>query len=172
MKKQYTLMLTLILMISVSIAQTWQPVGPDDNSWPSLNSARFTSIAIDPSGIPYVVFSDVGNSDKATVKKFSAGSWTDVGIPGFSAGGAENTSIAIDGSGTPYVVYSDISNSSKATVKKFSAGVWTDVGTSGFSTGQAGFFFSTSIAIDGSGTGYVVYRDDANSGKATVKKFS
>ena len=69
-----------------TMAQTWQPVGPNDNNWPSFNSAGFTSIAIDGSGTPYVVYSDGGNSGKATVKKFSAGSWTDVGTPGFSAG--------------------------------------------------------------------------------------
>ena len=94
--------------------------------------------------------------------------WGNVGLAGFSAGGADYTNIAIDGSGKPYVVYQDRVNSFKATVMNFDGSNWVVVGSVGFSAGSV---YYTSIAIDGSGTPYVVYRDVNNSDKATVMKF-
>uniref|UniRef100_UPI0025BED8A4 hypothetical protein n=1 Tax=Ignavibacterium sp. TaxID=2651167 RepID=UPI0025BED8A4 len=46
---------------------------------------------------------------------------------------------------------------------------WWNVGTAGFSAGEASYI---SIAIDGSGTPYVAYRDGRDSSKATVKKYN
>ena len=80
---------------------------------------NFTSIAIDSSGTPYVVYQDSGHSNKATVMKYNGSSWVNVGSAGFSADGVEYTSIAIDSSGKPYVVYYDWDNSGKATVMKY-----------------------------------------------------
>ncbi|WP_317897931.1 T9SS type A sorting domain-containing protein [Aurantibacillus circumpalustris] len=135
----------------------------------SPGQVDYTSIAIDGSGTPYVVYSDVANSSKATVKKFNGSAWVTVGSAGFSTGQAAYTAIAIDGSGTPYVVYSDVANSSKATVMKFNGSAWVTVGSAGFSAGQAAY---TSIAIDGSGTPYVAYSDFSNNLYATVMKFN
>jgi Secretion system C-terminal sorting domain len=159
---------TAILMYSIpSNAQcSWTDAGISNFSY-----ANFTSIAIDGSGTPYMVYREYGNADKATVRKFNGSSWVTVGTAGFSAGIASYTSIAIDGSGTPYVVYGDYSptSSGRATVMKYNGSSWVTVGTAGFSAGQA---FYTSIAIDGSGTPYVVYQDGGNTNKATVKKYN
>ncbi|RMG90329.1 MAG: choice-of-anchor D domain-containing protein, partial [Chloroflexi bacterium] len=96
------------------------------SSWVTVGSAGFsagyayyTSIALDASGTPYVVYEDYGNGYKATVMKYNGSSWVAVGSAGFSAGGAWYTSIALDASGTPYVVYQDYENSFKATVMKY-----------------------------------------------------
>lgn len=45
---------------------------------------------------------------------------------------------------------------------------WTNVGSPGFSAGQT---YYTNIAIDSSGTPYVVYTDNDKSNKATVMKY-
>ncbi|MGC8765523.1 MAG: hypothetical protein ACP5QT_06525 [Brevinematia bacterium] len=46
---------------------------------------------------------------------------------------------------------------------------WEIVGTAGFTPGEVQ---SLTLDIDSDGTLYVAFRDDANSGKATVMKFS
>lgn len=52
--------------------------------------------------------------------KYENGSWTPVGLPGFSVYDVSSTDIAIDSSGTPYVVYMDYSKYQRATVMKLS----------------------------------------------------
>ncbi|MCX6155781.1 MAG: hypothetical protein NT007_16660 [Candidatus Kapabacteria bacterium] len=46
---------------------------------------------------------------------------------------------------------------------------WQNLGSAGFSAAAAGY---TSIAIDGNGTRYVVFADEANSNKVTVMKYN
>jgi hypothetical protein len=147
----------------------WNAVGPNDLNQLSHGGTNFTSIAIDGSGTPYVVFTDDLNSKKATVRKFNGGSWETVGIAGFSTGEVIHNSIAINSTGTPYVVYRDVGNGNRATVKKFNGNIWETVGSLGFSAHIATY---TSIAIDGSGTPFVVYGDASISDKATVKKYN
>jgi hypothetical protein len=166
----------IISFLILNTALLITPFGASAQSWSTVGSAGFSagqtirnSIAIDGSGTPYVVYTDYGNSQKATAMKYNGSSWVNVGTAGFSAGTAEYPSIAIDGSGTPYVVYLDGSNSNKATVMKYNGSSWVNVGTADFSAGIA---YYTSIAIDGSGTPYVVYRDVSNSDKATVMKYN
>ena len=158
----------IVITCSAAHAQTWQPLG---NPGFSAGVVQYTSIAINSSGTPYVVYQDDTNSKKATVMKYDStiGSWVTVGNPGFSVGPVYNTSIAIDRNGTPYVVYGDGGNSQYATVMKFDGSSWVTVGTAGFSAGQADF---TSIAIDGSGTPYVAYSDWGYNQKATVMKYN
>ena len=146
----------------------------DGNSWVTVGNAGFstanyTAIAIDSNNTPYVVYQDMGHSDKATVMKFNGSSWVTVGNAGFSAGLASYTSIVLDSNDTPYVVYEDNGNSHKATVMKFDGNSWVTVGNVGFSAGQASF---TSIVLDSNDTPYVVYEDRENSYKATAKKFT
>ena len=118
--------------------------------------------------IPYVAYQDFANGSRATVQKFSSGSWTVVGTEGFSAGAALYDSIVLDSTGTPYVAYRDGGNGNKATVKKFYAGSWTVVGTAGFSASTAAY---TSLAIDSTGTPYVAYKNPVTT-KATVQKLT
>ncbi|GAA4459878.1 hypothetical protein GCM10023093_01690 [Nemorincola caseinilytica] len=135
----------------------------------SSGGALYTSVATDAAGTPYIVYMDEDQGYKATVKKFSGGTWVTVGIAGFSAGRAEHTSIAISSAGIPYVAYMDQNVSYKATVMRFDGSAWVNVGTPGLSAGQAEY---TCIAIDASGTPYVVYSDWGNAKKATVMRFS
>jgi len=138
----------------------------------SAGTAEYTSLAFD-NGIPYVAYRDGGNSNKATVMKYTgngATGWEAVGTAGFSAGTAEYTSLAFN-NGIPYVAYSDDANGSKATVMKYTGNGttgWEAVGTAGFSAGTAD---CTSLAFD-NGIPYVAYRDGANINKATVMKYT
>ena len=63
----------------------------------------------------------------------------------------------------------DETNSIKATVMKFNGTNWEIVGTAGFSAGSADFI---NIALDYSGTPFVVFQDGGNGNKVTVMKFA
>jgi gliding motility-associated-like protein len=146
-------------------AQIWVNVGtPGFSAGASSN----TSMAIDASGTPYVVYVDAANASKATVMKYNGTSWVTVGAAGFSANQATYTTIAIDGSGTPYVAYQD-GSLGPATVMKYNGTSWITVGSAGFSGGRVSY---TSIAIDPSGTPYVGYEDWSAGRAATVMKYN
>jgi len=80
----------------------------------SDGEADYVSLAVDANGTSYVAYSDVANSNKATVMKFVNGAWTTVGTSGFSADEADYTSLTIDANGVPYVAFSDYANSKKS----------------------------------------------------------
>ncbi|NQU31870.1 MAG: hypothetical protein HQ521_01435 [Bacteroidetes bacterium] len=150
---------------------SWVIVG---NAGFTAGNASYVCIAIDGGGTPYVAYSDQAYSNKTCVMKFNGSAWVNVGASGFSTGRPYDISIAINGSGTPYVVYQDelsFSTDAKATVKKFNGSSWVTVGTESFSKYEASY---CDIAIDGSGTPYVVYQDRnwPTSAKATVMKFN
>ncbi len=170
--RQRTL-ITLLLLISIcttrqTFAQclTWLNEG---SAGFSAAGAQYTSIATDPSGIPYIVYMDEGAGNKATVKKMSGGVWTTVGIAGFTPSRADYTSIAISATGIPYVVYMDQSASDKASVMRFNGSSWVNVGAVGFTPGKAE---NTVIAIDAFGTPYVAFIDWVASRRVSVMKYN
>jgi hypothetical protein len=153
-----------------TLSPQWWTVGSKQFSAGGVN---FTTIAINSNDVPYVVYQDEANGDKATVMKYDGSSWTPVGAAGFSDGVADSLDIAFDSNDTPYVVYQDRNESDKATVVKFNGSSWVTVGTAGFSAGKAS---SPAIAFNSDDTPYVVYRDDDDNDRfttnpATVKKF-
>ncbi len=169
MKKLYVCMLVLSISLLMSLfnvqAQSWEPLGNNI----SLNGATYTSIAISSTNIPYVVYSDYGQSYKASVKKYNGNYWESVGVEGFSSGHATFTSIAIDGSGTPYVAYTNYDYPYNASVMKYNGSSWVTVGSTGISSGRVDF---TDLAIDASGAPYIVYEDQTIGFKATVMKYN
>ena len=134
---------------------------------PTSGSAG-TCIAIDKNGVPYVVYIDFDNNQRATVKKYNSGSWVTVGTQGFTVNSVANTVIAIDTAGTPYVAYNDYVYGAKVTVMKFVDTSWVTVGSPGFSAGNAAYL---SLALNNSGTPYVAYQDGANNNRATVMTY-
>jgi hypothetical protein len=82
----------------------------------SGNTAYYISLAIDPSGQPYVAFKDYGTSYRETVMKFDGTSWVNVGIAGFSLGEVSNTNLSINLSGELFVAFKDCTTSPKGKV--------------------------------------------------------
>jgi len=80
---------------------TWVDVGADI----STTSGEGISLAFNAANVPYVVYTDDVNNEKATVKKFDGTNWIVVGVAGFTAGEAYSTSIAIGSNNNPVVVY-------------------------------------------------------------------
>jgi hypothetical protein len=113
----------------------------DGSTWNLIGGAGFTSgavsylsLAIDPSGIPYIGFRDDYNSYFATVMKYDLGSWSAVGIPAFSSGWANYTSLVIDSSGRPYLGYQDSVYVAK--VMEFNGSSWQDLGNADLTSGS------------------------------------
>jgi hypothetical protein len=107
----------------------------------------------------------------ADVETAPAG-WQLVGQPAFWATNVFDTKLALDTSGTPYVAfrsYDGAVNGYKATVMRYNGTAWEVVGTPGFSAGGTQ---DPSLALDGAGTPYVAYTDQAYGQKATVMRYN
>lgn len=104
-----------------------ESVDLNDNN--NNNNAAF-SFATDANGTLYVVKMLLSDSS-IRVKRFTGGSWQDVGgMVGKSFGNRNNdvTDIAFDPEGNLYVAYIENSGSKSVTLKKFVSGNWVNVG--------------------------------------------
>jgi hypothetical protein len=164
--KKLGFVLFSISLFSVCFAQNWYTLGSAEIS---AGQVYYLSMALASDGTPYVGYTDVANSSKATVKKFDGANWVAVGTIGFSAGTAGHMNMTLSSNGIPYVVYQDGANSNKATVQKFNGSSWEVVGTAGFSAGSV---TSISIAIHSDGSPYIGFADGANGGKPTAMCFN
>ena len=148
-----------------AISSNWQFVG---NEGLSVGLAMYQSIAISPSGQPFIAFSDDGLSSKVSVLKFDGSNWIPVGPLGFSAGPASCTSLAFSPAGQPFLAFRDGALDEKATVMKYDGSAWVNVGIPGFTPGDA---WDISLAFGPTGIPYVAFTDDSDSSKASVMKF-
>jgi hypothetical protein len=152
--------------------------GEGATGWQSVGSIGFSAGDVyAPSlyvyeGTPYVAYQDGGNSNKATVMKYTgegATGWQAVGSAGFSVSGVYDPSLYVY-NGTPYVAYRDSNKSHKATVMKYTgegATGWQSVGSIGFSASVA---YDISLYVY-DGMPYVAYMDGGDMCKATVMKY-
>lgn len=100
----------------------WVAVGAAASSTEeSLSSAPSLALAAD--GTLYVSYLDNDLVNRATVKKYSNGSWQPVGAAGFTAIMSNSLSLGLDQSGVPHVAFVDGENSTfKATVMRYADG--------------------------------------------------
>ncbi len=94
------------------------------------------------------------------------GSWSVVGLGGFSAGGTSSAHLALDHNDVPYMDYDD---GSGATMMKYNGSSWVNVGNTAFSGGQVEY---VDIAIDTANIPYASYVDINHGTKVSVMKYS
>ncbi len=89
------------------VGSAWELVGTAGGaSDVSIDSNTNLKLAIGPDGAPYLMYQDQGADYKVTVKKFTGGSWQNVGAPTFTTR-ANDISMAFAPDGTPSVAYTD-----------------------------------------------------------------
>jgi type IX secretion system substrate protein len=168
--KKVVLVFTLFYNIFASLitpAQTWKNVGIAGFS---IDTANYPSMAIGLNDTPYIVYSDYGNSQKATVLKYNGSSWVNVGMAGFSLNPVFNTRIAINRSGVPYIAFEDsVSLYGQVIVMKYNGSGWVNEGVPGY-TGYSAEY--PCIAFDTSDVPYLFYSDVSYLHKATVMKYN
>ncbi|RYE23289.1 MAG: T9SS type A sorting domain-containing protein [Sphingobacteriales bacterium] len=94
----------------------WSTVGTDNFS---SGTAAYVSIAVTPSGTPYIAYTDGANSSKTTVMKYDGTDWVVVGTAGISAGAAKYNSLILDENDNPVVAFTDAGNNSKVVVMRY-----------------------------------------------------
>ncbi len=164
------ILLTIFLGSSITLfAQTsWQAVGETVSS----SEARYISLAMDNSGVPYLAFSEISSLLKANVQKFTGTNWVQVGPSGISEGAVESICLKIDAQNTPYIVYRDFGSSGfgmNTIVKKFDGTSWTELGPAGWS--GTGMTTNQTMAINTTGIPYVAYNDGLEAFAVAVRKF-
>ncbi len=95
----------------------WTTLGTDNFS---TGSATYLSLAVTPSGTPYVAFTDGANSSKTTIMKYDGTQWVIVGTAGISAGATKYNALTLDANDNPVVAYCDGGNSNKVVVMRYS----------------------------------------------------
>jgi len=152
-----------------ALTDSWLTVGGGGFS---RGESKYTTIAINRSGTPYVAYQDQDTDFHATVMAFNGLNWSPVGSYGFSSAAAFSTDIALDTNSVPYVVFSDNAYGRKATVMTYNGTSWVNLGSAGFSDSMAQY---TTIAVGKSGVPYVAYSDGGivdSGGQATVMQYS
>ncbi|PWG78006.1 Ig-like domain-containing protein, partial [Pararcticibacter amylolyticus] len=138
--------------------------------WEKLTGSPGTSEDYDfdlaPDETPFIAFKN-NSGLKASVKKYSNGSWQTVGSLAISTGNATNLALAFDKDGVPYISYYDESLS-QVVAAVFRDNGWQSLGGVAASTSKR----ANDIAIDGNGVVYLAYSDNANTNKATVVRLS
>jgi len=160
--------------ISKFDGSAWVDVGPMGDPYFGT-SIDYVSMGI-YSDEPYVAYRD--SDKKIYVKKLHIGSggtwWVDLGAIGTCNDDLVKNilSLSLDANGWVYVAYRDTTLGNKVVVKRCTNAnsdepVWEMVGNTPASSGAGSWI--TLIVIQG--VPYVAYKDEANGGKVTVRKY-
>jgi len=150
-------------------------VSATGGQWQTVGKAGFSkgfigqlSFSLNSKDIPYMVFADVGQSNKATTMKYNGSSWVNVGSAGFTPDSVDFVSLAFDSNDNPYVAFSSHKNNYEITVMKYNGSSWVNVGSAGFAT--SGAFIS--LVIDSNDNPYIAFNDYGNNGNLAVMKYN
>lgn len=171
--KQILLLFTVLCSSFFANAQSWYPLGPDDNNQPVPTHGYSFATALSASGTQYIFYGDMLRNGRATVRKFEGGQWQYVGLPAFSphpgvgGSGIKYPGIVINPAGIPYVMYCSGTNG-RLSVSRFTGGAWSSVGPAAVTAGEV---FTAVIAMDNAGTPYIGYKEMDVDGKIFIKKF-
>ncbi len=162
------LLIFCLFVASFSFAQSWQPVGPDDFTDPSIASGAELDMKLDNAGYPVLAFLDNGDNWKASVLHWDGSSWIPYGTQAISSNNVNYLSLVIDANGYPIVAYTDPDYFGRATVKRWNGSSWSTVGNPGFTVNSA---YYPSVQVDNLNNPVVAFSDDSQGGKATVMKW-
>lgn len=108
---------------------------------------------------------DVG-AQQLNVYKLENGSWTLIG-ENISGGATESCQLASTQDGELIVAFNDLSHAGRVSAMSYNGSEWTYVGLAGFTNIAS----DVALAIDAADVPYVVYKDESESGKLSVKKY-
>lgn len=144
----------------------WVQVGNPDFS---AGGVKFTSLAFDISGIPYIAFSDIANGYKVTVMKLNpdTNKWELVGKAGFTDVASGDVSLKINND-TLYVTYRNIVNQSSTNIEKYDGTKWVSVWSEDNPNWGINY---PSLAFDSYGNPYLAFSNTKNDNKANTIVF-
>lgn len=134
--------------------KSWKTVG-DGNIYVGLPGAPL-SITISDSGIPYIVYQDVGTVPPKgiVIKKLNDNRWEEVGNNSFSGNGTSYISIEVSKTDIPYVTY--ISADKKVNIYSLRNNNWISLYTpADFNNSK-----SVSLALSSLDDAYICYQTD------------
>jgi hypothetical protein len=98
---------------------SWSPLGATGIS---AGQAYFTSLVVNASGVPYITYMDYtapGNAASTLEFDASTGTWSNLGVVGYSGSNPGYLESALDGNSSLYVTFVDGSNGNKVSVMKY-----------------------------------------------------
>ena len=138
----------------------------EGTAYVSADDAWDTRIAISGGGVPYVAYQDEAHGSKVTVKRFSSGSWSTVGAPGFTSPKPLNLELALGPNATPYVAFKDDAYNHRITVMKYDGVEWGTLGGKGiFATD------SLDLAVNSRNVPYLAFEDFKKDEEVSVRRY-
>lgn len=155
------------ITVKKRINDNWVLVGQEGVSY---GKATDISLEFDSEGTPYLAFfhqymKDGMFGNGGAVRKFNGTNWENVGPENFQDGYVTYLDLAISPIGTPVICY--ILNS-KLEAFAYNGDEWQKVGSKSVSQGMA---LLPKIKFGEKGTLYAIFKDRANSDKATVMQY-
>lgn len=152
----------------------------ESNSWVlkgnggfSSGETGYSSIIVDNNNKLFVAFQEFENENELSVMTYneSSDTWEVVGEYGISLGSASYLSMTTDSNNNLYLAYREGGLGNKATVLTYSSDSnnWIPLGSAGFSRSSVS---SLDLITDYNDSLYVIFRDNAKSGKATVMTYN